>query len=66
MIITASGGMRGSKRIELKQIADAAAKAAADQGHKVSPVMFAYWAPGIHLNARCEVSRQVASHLSVC
>ncbi|KAK9835057.1 hypothetical protein WJX81_007577 [Elliptochloris bilobata] len=35
VIITASGGMRGSKRVELKQIVDAAAKVAAEKGHKI-------------------------------
>ena len=39
MIVTASGGMRGSKRVELKEIVDAAAKAAADKGHKVHPLL---------------------------
>ena len=39
VIVTASGGMRGSKRVELKEIVDAAAKAAADKGHKVRPLL---------------------------
>ena len=39
VIVTASGGMRGSKRVELKEIVDAAAKAAADKGHKVPPLL---------------------------
>ncbi len=34
VIITASGGMRGSKRVDLKKIVDAAAKVALDKGHK--------------------------------
>ena len=35
MIITASGSMRGAKRVDLKKIVDAAAAAAAQKGHKV-------------------------------
>jgi hypothetical protein len=35
VIITASGSMRGAKRVDLKKIVDAAAAAAAQKGHKV-------------------------------
>lgn len=46
VIVTASGGMRGSKRVELKEIVDAAAKAAGDKGHKVRPLLLRHCVPG--------------------
>jgi acyl-coenzyme A synthetase/AMP-(fatty) acid ligase len=36
VLLTCSGGMRATKKIELKQIADKAIQMCAAQGHKVS------------------------------